>query len=349
MNVAIRKRRSPSASGTSLRIAIANENGTTNSVSAHTGSGTDQPPSPSDCVKCSATPRFTTSDRTAVMLSEASAGYRFSRSGGTEYAVPTASPASTASVSTAPWVSAEHDRQDAADRDDAARRGDRQVAARERQERLVDAVDLDVLELVDADDVDVHAEAGEQRPGEVADPVGEADAGERVDAQHVQPRDARGRADDGVRPGEAPERRGPGRQHGAAGRLHASRRAPSPRVALLQPVTQRERRRERHEERARQRSAGEAQRRAHDARRAPASAGGGSASGDAPAAGLRPLTATAYAPRVAAIPGRRQRPQLDVGEARPAEQLARTAPRSGRASTPPRGAAPAGWRAARGR
>jgi hypothetical protein len=67
-----------------LRIAIANENGITNSVSAHTGSGTDQPPSPSERVKCRATPRLTTSDRTAVMLSDASAGKRFRRTGGQE-------------------------------------------------------------------------------------------------------------------------------------------------------------------------------------------------------------------------------------------------------------------------
>ena len=84
MNVAIRKRRSPSASGTSLRIAIANENGITNSVSAHTGPGTDQPPSPSDCVKCSATPRLTTSDAHGGDAQRGQRGKRLSRSGGTE-------------------------------------------------------------------------------------------------------------------------------------------------------------------------------------------------------------------------------------------------------------------------
>ena len=84
MKVAIRWRRSPSRSGTSLSTAIANANGITNSVRAHTGPGTDQLPSPSESVKCSATPRLTTTARTPVMLSEASSGKRLSRSGGVE-------------------------------------------------------------------------------------------------------------------------------------------------------------------------------------------------------------------------------------------------------------------------
>ena len=75
------------------------------------------PPPP---VKCSATPRLTTTARTPVMHSEASSGKRLSRSGGSEYAAPTARPASTAPVSSAPCVSAERDRHDRARGDDPA-------------------------------------------------------------------------------------------------------------------------------------------------------------------------------------------------------------------------------------
>src|SRR4051794_26720829 len=86
-------------SGTSLRIAIANENGATNSVSAHTGPAMEP-------AKCAYTARFTTTERTPEMHSDASAGKRFSRSGGTEYTTPTASPASTPANSTNPCVRA---------------------------------------------------------------------------------------------------------------------------------------------------------------------------------------------------------------------------------------------------
>ena len=64
----------------------------------------------------------------------------------------------------------------------------RQLAGRDRQERLVDAVDLDVGDLVDADDEDVHAQAGDERPDEVADGAGRP--GQLRDGDHVEPGDA---------------------------------------------------------------------------------------------------------------------------------------------------------------
>ena len=70
-------------SGTSFRSAIATLNGATNAVSTHTPAGTTSTPA-SESEKCSATPRFTTRARTPLIESAASAGQRFSRSGGSE-------------------------------------------------------------------------------------------------------------------------------------------------------------------------------------------------------------------------------------------------------------------------
>jgi hypothetical protein len=86
-----------------LRIAIAKLNGTVTAISAHTPGWMAEPP-PKVWLKCSHTPRLTTSERTNVIDSEASAGKRLSRSGGTEYAVPTARPMPTATSSAAPCV-----------------------------------------------------------------------------------------------------------------------------------------------------------------------------------------------------------------------------------------------------
>ena len=83
MNVAIRKRRSPSRSGTSLSTAIANENGSTNSVSAHTESGIASEP-PKARLKCPYMPRLTATARTPEMHSDATTGKRLSRTGGSE-------------------------------------------------------------------------------------------------------------------------------------------------------------------------------------------------------------------------------------------------------------------------
>jgi hypothetical protein len=66
-----------------LRIAIARLNGSTNTVSAHTAGGTAAAP-PSAAEKCAATPRFTIAERTPETHSDAIAGWRFSRAGGTE-------------------------------------------------------------------------------------------------------------------------------------------------------------------------------------------------------------------------------------------------------------------------
>src|SRR4051794_17336628 len=86
-------------SGTSLSTAIANENGSTNAVSAQTAGGT-LPSPPNAYEKCDATPRLTTAERTPAMHSDAATGWRLSRSGGTEYATPTSSAATTAAIST---------------------------------------------------------------------------------------------------------------------------------------------------------------------------------------------------------------------------------------------------------
>src|SRR3954452_17570905 len=89
----------------SLRIAIAKLNGTVTAISAHTAGWISEPP-PNAWLKCSQTPTFTTTARTNVIDSDASAGKRFRRSGGTEYAVPIARPTATATSSATPWVRA---------------------------------------------------------------------------------------------------------------------------------------------------------------------------------------------------------------------------------------------------
>src|SRR3954468_19151031 len=101
------------------------------------------------------------------------------------------------------------DREDERDhrrrRDDPPPRGRAQVAGRDRQERLIDAVDLDVLELVDADDEDVHAPRGDERAGQVEELRVERAAGELDDRDRVEREHAERRADDRVRPGEPPQ------------------------------------------------------------------------------------------------------------------------------------------------
>ena len=57
-------------------------------------------------MKCPATPRLTIAERTPATHSVATTAKRFSRAGGSEYAVPTSSAAATAASSSAPCVSA---------------------------------------------------------------------------------------------------------------------------------------------------------------------------------------------------------------------------------------------------
>ena len=107
----------------------------------------------------------------------------------------------------------------------------RQVARRDRQERLVDAVDLDVGDLVDADDRDVDGEAGDQRGQQVA---GARRASALGDGDRVQADDRERGADDRVRPREAPqhaERRCDGRRRRHAAVTRGAPRAPARRAA----------------------------------------------------------------------------------------------------------------------
>src|ERR1044071_3179961 len=90
-------------SGTSLSTAIANENGSTNAVSAHTDGATVSVP-PNARVKCPYMPRLTTVARTPAMHGAAANGWRLRRTGGSEYAQPTTSAVTAAAVSSAPWV-----------------------------------------------------------------------------------------------------------------------------------------------------------------------------------------------------------------------------------------------------
>jgi hypothetical protein len=64
----------------------------------------------------------------------------------------------------------EHDRQDGGDGHDPPCGRRRELPGRERQVRLVDPVDIDVGELVDADDRDVHAGACDQHPEQLLQP-----------------------------------------------------------------------------------------------------------------------------------------------------------------------------------
>ena len=114
--------------------------------------------------------------------------------------------ASTAAVSSQPCVSGEQERQ----RDAAATivpRAHGQVAGGQRQPRLVDAVDVDVLELVEADDEDVDRERGDQRPDEVEGGAPGRQRAELVGGDGEEPGDVERRSDDGVRAREAPQRR----------------------------------------------------------------------------------------------------------------------------------------------
>ena len=70
--------------------------------------------------------------------------------------MPIASAAPTATVSTQPWLNARPSAQQRARDHDPPRCAQAQPTGRDRQAGLVDAVDLDVLALVEPDDVDVH-------------------------------------------------------------------------------------------------------------------------------------------------------------------------------------------------
>ena len=92
-------------------------------------------------------------------------------------------------------------RRDGGDRHDPPRRLERQVARRDRQPRLVEPVDLDVLDLVDPGDEDVHAQAGEQGPQQVDGVRRAAQRGR----DHVEADDRQRGADQRVRAPEAPQ------------------------------------------------------------------------------------------------------------------------------------------------
>ena len=84
MNVAIRNRRSPSRSGTSLSTAIANENGSTNAVSAHTAGGIVQRAAEGEAEVAVHAEVDRDRARTPEMHSDATTGKRLSRTGGSE-------------------------------------------------------------------------------------------------------------------------------------------------------------------------------------------------------------------------------------------------------------------------
>ena len=107
----------------------------------------------------------------------------------------------TATSSSAPCVIAMRDRRDGGDRDDPPGRLERQVARGDRQPRLVEAVDLDVLDLVDPGDEDVHAQARQQRPQQVDRVRGAV----QRRGDHVEADDRQRRADQRVRAPEAPQ------------------------------------------------------------------------------------------------------------------------------------------------
>ena len=221
------------------------------------------------------------------------------------------------------------------------------VARRERQERLVDAVDLDVLELVDADDVDVDREAGDQRPrrGPRARPPS-AEPGQRVDRDQVERDDADRRADDVCgreKRHSAPSR--PGCRPGTATARPVTRARRPQRAARARPTGTNTRARQRAEHEApgehepppqahRRRARPRPRRRARAATR--------------PAAGLRP----ADGDRVARCGGRGTSPARPRRARRPRSPRARTtrgtAPRSGTASTARRARAGCGRPAAPG-
>src|SRR3954466_2045608 len=103
-----------------------------------------------------------------------------------------ASATPTATVSATPWVTAISSGATAATAtirraapSERARPPEGEAARRDRQPRLVEAVDLDVLDLVDAGDEDVHAQAGEQGPQQVDGARGAVQRG----GNHVEPDD----------------------------------------------------------------------------------------------------------------------------------------------------------------
>ena len=120
----------------------------------------------------------------------------------------------------------QHDGQRRRRRHDRAPGLHRHLARRQRQERLVDAIDLDVLELVDADDVDVDREPRDQRPEQVEEPAVERQPRQRGDRDQVERDDADRRADDRVRAREAPQRaERPGRRQRDRAPGHRRRRS----------------------------------------------------------------------------------------------------------------------------
>jgi hypothetical protein len=121
------------------------------------------------------------------------------------------------------------ERDDRAGGDDDRRVAGREVARRDRQVGLVDAVDLDVGELVDADDRDVDGEAGDQGGREIERVAGLV----RGDGDRVQADDGQRGPDDRVRAREAPQHvdgadardRHGNRGHGERRLLNVTRRA----------------------------------------------------------------------------------------------------------------------------
>ena len=150
-------------SGTSLSTAIAKLNGSTNRHSAHTG-GRD---------------RGRAEVRVDAEVDDDAAHAGDAQRGGDREALepqrrervgaPTASAGGDRDASpTPPCVSAMRDRQHRQTATIARAPAVRQLARRDRQVRLVDAVDLDVGDLVDADDRDVDGERRDQRREQVA-------------------------------------------------------------------------------------------------------------------------------------------------------------------------------------
>src|SRR5918994_1616092 len=177
-----------------------------------------------------------------------------------------------------------------------AQRGERVGRAdRKREERLVDAVDVDVGELVAADDEDVDAPRRDQRAGQVVQrrlrgPLGR---------EHVEPEDGERRPNDRVRAREPPEcddRRGRGGPGGSGCRgAHVPRRScrrwrawsTAPTGTKSAPAS----------EPAAKRAANWSRRRGVIGARARSAAGAAPAAGEAPAAGFTPTAATAYGTR----------------------------------------------------
>ena len=86
-----------------------------------------------------------------------------------------------------------------------------EAAGWDGQPRLVDPVDLDVLALVEADDVDIDRGTREHGQCQVADAITDSHAGQFGGSDRIDPEDAYCRAYQRVRPGEAPKRDGSGK------------------------------------------------------------------------------------------------------------------------------------------